>query len=109
MSGKANDNYSQDAGSILSAEKGKLRGHAPGQEAEPKAAQPGLKEAAYVILFIAAVFVVNAMETGSYRTPWPVAMVTLLAGLGLYGYAHVATSSEAGKNKRSATQPGVDV
>ena len=38
-------------------------------------------------LFIAAVFIINAMETGSYRTPWPVAIITTLAGLGLFGYS----------------------
>ena len=46
-----------------------------------------LRNASYFILFIAAVFVVNAMETGSYRTPWPVAIIVSLAGLGLYGYS----------------------
>jgi hypothetical protein len=40
-----------------------------------------------VVLFIGAVFVVNAMETGSYRTPWPVAIITTLAGLGLFCYS----------------------
>jgi multidrug efflux pump subunit AcrB len=45
------------------------------------------REASYVVLFIAAVFVVNAMETGSYRTPWPVAIAVTLAGLGLFGYS----------------------
>ena len=45
------------------------------------------REASYVVLFIAAVFVVNAMETGSYRTPWPVAIITALAGLGIFGYS----------------------
>ncbi len=49
---------------------------------------PGdLREASYIVLFIAAVFVINAMETGSYRTPWPVALITLLAGLGLFVYS----------------------
>ena len=45
------------------------------------------REASYVVLFIAAVFVINAMETGSYRTPWPVAITTTLLGLGLFGYS----------------------
>lgn len=45
------------------------------------------REASYVVLFIAAVFVINAMETGSYRTPWPVAIVTTLAGFGLFAYS----------------------
>ena len=45
------------------------------------------REISYVVLFIGAVFVINAMETGSYRTPWPVAIITTLAGLGLFGYS----------------------
>jgi hypothetical protein len=45
------------------------------------------REASYVILFIGAVFIINAMETGSYRTPWPVAIIVTLAGLGLFGYS----------------------
>ena len=46
-----------------------------------------LREVSYFVMFIGAVFVINAMETGSYRTPWPVAIVTALAGLGLFGYS----------------------
>ena len=46
-----------------------------------------LRKASYVVLFIGAVFVINAMETGSYRTPWPVAIITSLAGLALFGYS----------------------
>ncbi len=45
------------------------------------------REISYVVLFIGAVFIINAMETGSYRTPWPVAIMTALAGLGLFGYS----------------------
>ena len=45
------------------------------------------REASYFVLFVGAVFVINAMETGSYRTPWPVAIITTLAGLGLFGYS----------------------
>ncbi len=45
------------------------------------------REISYVILFIGAVFIINAMETGSYRTPWPVAIITTLAGIGLFGYS----------------------
>jgi hypothetical protein len=54
---------------------------------EQKAAYKGYRETSYGVLFIAAVFVINAMETGSYRTPWPVAIVVSLIGLGLYGYS----------------------
>jgi hypothetical protein len=46
-----------------------------------------LREISYVVLFIGAVFLINAMETGSYRTPWPVAIITSLAGFGLLGYS----------------------
>ncbi len=46
-----------------------------------------LRNASYFILFIAAIFVVNALETGSYRTPWPVAIIVSVAGLGLLGYS----------------------
>ena len=45
------------------------------------------REVSYFVLFVGAVFVINAMETGSYRTPWPVAIITTLAGLGLFGYS----------------------
>jgi len=56
-------------------------------EPAPRTTSDKFREASYVLLFIAAVFVVNAMETGSYRTPWPVAIITILAGLGLLGYS----------------------
>jgi hypothetical protein len=59
----------------------------PGHDEKPQSISGKFREASYVVLFIAAVFVINAMETGSYRTPWPVALVTLLAGLGLFGYS----------------------
>lgn len=59
----------------------------PEQEDENRPPSANFREASYVVLFIAAVFIINAMETGSYRTPWPVAIVTLLAGLGLFGYS----------------------
>ncbi|UCD66143.1 MAG: hypothetical protein JSW69_00490 [Deltaproteobacteria bacterium] len=59
------------------------------QESDEKSrpSEGNYREASYVVLFIAAVFVINAMETGSYRTPWPVAIVTTLLGLGLFGYS----------------------
>ena len=58
-----------------------------GFEEEPQSTPEKYREASYVMLFIAAVFIINAMETGSYRTPWPVAIVTALLGLGLFGYS----------------------
>ena len=57
------------------------------QEDEPVAPSDNFREASYFVLFIAAVFVINAMETGSYRTPWPVAIVATLLGFGLLGYS----------------------
>lgn len=45
------------------------------------------RETSYGVLFIAAVFIINAMETGSYRTPWPVAIIVSLIGLGMFGYS----------------------
>ena len=52
------------------------------------------REISYVVLFIGAVFIINAMETGSYRTPWPVAILTSLAGLGLFGYSRYLLSRQ---------------
>ena len=57
------------------------------EEADNQMLSAKFRVAGYVVLFIAAVFIVNAMETGSYRTPWPVAIITTLAGLGLFGYS----------------------
>ncbi|MBE9521145.1 MAG: hypothetical protein IME97_08440 [Proteobacteria bacterium] len=62
--------------------------------AEEHKAYKGYRETSYGVLFIAAVFVINAMETGSYRTPWPVAIVVSLIGLGLYGYSWFLQSKE---------------
>ena len=59
----------------------------PLEEENNKLLSKNFREASYVVLFIAAVFVINAMETGSYRTPWPVAIITSLAGLGLFSYS----------------------
>ena len=52
------------------------------------------REISYVVLFIGAVFIINAMETGSYRTPWPVAILVSLAGLGLFGYSRYLKSRQ---------------
>ena len=57
------------------------------EEEKEQMSSGSFREISYVVLFIAAVFIINAMETGSYRTPWPVAIVTALAGLGLFGYS----------------------
>jgi len=45
-----------------------------------------IREISYAVMFIGAVFIISAMETGSYRTPWPVAIITTLAGIVLFGY-----------------------
>jgi hypothetical protein len=57
------------------------------EEENQQMSSSNFREISYVILFIGAVFIINAMETGSYRTPWPVAIITTLAGLGLFGYS----------------------
>ena len=53
-----------------------------------------IRYAAFFVLVIAAIFVINAMETGSYRTPWPVAVVVSLIGLGLLGYSYLKAARE---------------
>ncbi len=58
-----------------------------GEQEKGSVSPKDFREISYFILFIAAVFVINAMETGSYRTPWPVAIAVSAAGLGLYGYS----------------------
>ena len=57
------------------------------EEENQQMSSGNFREISYVILFIGAVFIINAMETGSYRTPWPVAIITTLAGIGLFGYS----------------------
>ena len=56
-------------------------------EKESRSAPGNLREVSYIVLFVAAVFTVNAMETGSYRTPWPVAVLTALVGIALFVYS----------------------
>ena len=57
------------------------------EEQNRKDDSANIREISYVVLFFAAVFIVSAMETGSYRTPWPVAIITALAGIVLFGYS----------------------
>jgi hypothetical protein len=64
-----------------------LKTFGKGCEEKPGTPSDNLRELSYMVLFIAAVFVVNAMETGSYRTPWPVAIITAILGFGLFGYS----------------------
>ena len=82
------DNRSQDAGTEeAGGEDMQRRADEAGFAQDTGTTSGKFREASYVVLFIAAIFVVNAMETGSYRTPWPVAIVAALAGLGLFGYS----------------------
>lgn len=60
---------------------------APNVSDKKKSPAKNLRELSYMVLFIAAVFVINAMETGSYRTPWPVAVITAALGFGLLVYS----------------------
>jgi len=53
-----------------------------------------LRYAAYFILVIAAIFVINAMESGSYRTPWPVAFMVSVIGLAILAYSFVKAARE---------------
>lgn len=55
-----------------------------------------IRNASYFVLTIAAIFVINAMETGSYRTPWPVAITVSLVGFGLLAYSFVKAKREKG-------------
>ena len=66
-----------------------------GLDQAPRTTAGNFREASYVVLFIAAVFVINAMETGSYRTPWPVAIVTAIVGFGLLGYSFLKKTPPA--------------
>ena len=53
-----------------------------------------IRYAACFVLVIAAIFVINAMEAGSYRTPWPVAAVVSLVGLAILAYSFVKAAKE---------------
>lgn len=66
------------------------------EEGKEVSSPKDLRDISYFILAVAAIFVVNAMETGSYRTPWPVAIVVSLAGLALYGYSWYRQKQQAG-------------
>ena len=70
----------------MPGEEEKLENIDPVHEKDPQT-NGNIREASYFVLFIAAVFIISAMETGSYRTPWPVAIVATLGGLGLLGYS----------------------
>ena len=85
-----NDSQNDDNEDVQIADDSATEETAPDKQSatgEQKAAYKGYRETSYGVLFIAAVFVINALETGSYRTPWPVAIVVSLIGLGLFGYS----------------------
>ena len=92
-----NDSQNDDNEDVQAADISVTEKSAPDEQSiaeEQKATYKGYRETSYGVLFIGAVFVINAMETGSYRTPWPVAIVVSLVGLGLYGYSWFVQSKE---------------
>ncbi len=68
--------------------------HAEPDQKLQSASATDLRKAGYLILTIAAIFVINAMEAGSYRTPWPVAVVVSLAGFGVLAYSFLKSKRE---------------
>ena len=91
MTGQEMNGLQNDANeNVQAADDSAAEESAPDEQSaagEQRAAFKGYRETSYGVLFIAAVFVINAMEAGSYRTPWPLAIVVSLIGLGLYGYS----------------------
>jgi hypothetical protein len=74
---------------------------APTMSDKKKSPAKNLRELSYMVLFIAAVFVINAMETGSYRTPWPVAFISAALGFGLLAFSFYHTLHDRHKDVRS--------
>jgi len=70
-----------------SGEKAELAACDPVHEEKNRTETDYYREVSYMVLFIAAVFSINAMETGSYRTPWLVAVSFCILGFGLLGYS----------------------
>jgi hypothetical protein len=92
-----NDLKNADNEDIQVADKFASEETAPDEQStisEQKEAYKSYRETSYGVLFIAAVFIINAMETGSYRTPWPVAIIVSLVGLGMFGYSWHLQSKE---------------
>jgi len=91
MTGQEMNGLQNDANeNVQAADDSAAEESAPDEQSaagEQRAAFKGYRETSYGVLFVAAVFIINAMETGSYRTPWPLAIVVSLIGLGLYGYS----------------------
>ena len=94
---ETNDLHKADNQDVQAADDSAAEESAPDEQSaagKRKEAYKGYRETSYGVLFIGAVFVINAMETGSYRTPWPIAIVVSLIGLGLYGYSRLLQSKE---------------
>lgn len=70
------------------------KGESAEVDQEKRTTAADTRNASYFVLTIAAIFVINAMETGSYRTPWPVAIVVSAAGLGLLAYSFIKANRE---------------
>ncbi|MBU0479589.1 MAG: hypothetical protein KKG47_00675 [Proteobacteria bacterium] len=83
-----------DLGDAEKASCGAGNGAGSGSEEDHSIPGDDLRNASYVVLFIAAVFIVTAMETGSYRTPWPVAIVVSIAGLALFIWSFLQKKKE---------------
>lgn len=87
MTDTSNEKFNDTEGKDETGVEAKKETHDQRIDSDRQTASGNFREASYVVLFIAAVFVINAMETGSYRTPWPVAIITALLGLVLFGYS----------------------
>lgn len=65
-----------------------------GAEDIPPATSKDFRNIGYFVLVFAAIFIINAMETGSYRTPWPIAIAVTGLGAGLLIYAYLRKQRE---------------
>lgn len=79
---------------LFKAENATVENEGPAEQEPKPLTATDIRNASYFILTIAAIFVINAMETGSYRTPWPVAVVVSLVGFGLLAYSFVKEKRE---------------
>lgn len=58
-------------------------GAQPAEQQESQVENGDSRLICHFLLIIALIFVVTAMEDGSYRTPWPFAILVLAGALGL--------------------------
>jgi hypothetical protein len=79
---------------VESGKKAELETYGPVHEEKNRTESANYRDVSYMVLFIAAVFVINAMETGSYRTPWPVAVSFCILGFGLLCYSFYLQSRD---------------